>query len=177
MFQENKAVASQNHDNSVSTDNISIPFDWLFGVILTATGLFFSVVWWVRGMSAKVDSNSKAIETILARCVNEHNKMDNWHDKLQEDLRRQFRGDITQSATDICHGFELFAVEMRSDLKRLHEKIDERNEAIAELDKKQEKQGKKLDLLGGEFSSLIAQLRARDINVHVRERDVDRDQD
>lgn len=167
-----KAIANQSHEGKViSTEHLTIPFDWLFGTTLTMTALFFSVIWWVRGMSAKVDNNSRAIEGMLSRCVNEHAKMDNFHDRFQEDLRRQFMGDIAQSATDICHGFELFAVEMRSDLKRLHEKIDERNQAIADLDEKQEKHGKKLELLGTEFAHVVSQLNAKNIEIHYRDRD------
>lgn len=164
-----KAFAGQSHDDNLSTENLSIPFDWIFGTTLTVSALFFSVIWWVRGIKAQVDNNSRSVEIILSRCANEQTKMDNWYDKLQKELRKEFATNIAQSSSDICHGFELFAVEMRANLKRLDEKIDERNASLVAINTKQEKLDRQFDALSSELVSIVNQLQGQHIDIHFRE--------
>lgn len=169
MF-EKPAIADNFHEGQVSTDNISIPFDWLFGTTLTVAALFFSVVWWVRGIKAQVDNNRSDIEQIYVRYEREHDFASSSSRELQDELRRQFRQDITQSASDICHQFELFAVEIRSEIKHLTRKIDERNEAIAKLSDNLDVTNSAVDCLETELDFLVSQLQVRLPDVHIRRR-------
>lgn len=167
MF-ERPALADQTHEGHVSTENLSIPFDWLFGTTLTLAALFFSVVWWVRGIKGQVDNNQAKIEKILECCAREHDLANSSNRDLQDDIRRQFRADIAQSASDICHGFELFAVEIRAEMKSLTGKIDERNAAIADLAAAINQTDKSVAGLNLELDSLVSQLQDQDLNVHIR---------
>jgi len=49
---------------------------------------------------------------------------------FKEEMLRAIKGDIAQSASDICHGFELFAVEQRQNIKDLQKGLEARNNTV-----------------------------------------------
>lgn len=156
------------YDGNVSTDDISIPFPWLAGSLFTSFVLFFTVVWWIRGIKEKVDTNAVTIETMATRCLQDQEKKDAMFNKAQDERRLQFQSDINQSANEVRHGFELLAVEIRSDIRRLQEKIEDRNKDITELGNLTYQQEKRVDTLTKELTSLVSQLNSKNIDVHFR---------
>lgn len=151
FFQSNKAIAIEVPPSSnVSANQISVPLDWVLGSVLGIFALFFSVVWWVRGLSAKVDSNTKLLEELEAQLETEH-KEDQLHRKeMKEEIRLAFKAEITQSASDICHSFELFAMEMRTELRNLSEGLEAKNAEVKRI-------AKRVDRLNVEVGDLLSE--------------------
>jgi hypothetical protein len=145
FFQSNKAIAIEvPPSSSVSANQISVPLDWVLGSVLGIFALFFSVVWWVRGLSAKVDSNTKLLEELEAQLETEHRK------EMKEEIRLAFKAEITQSASDICHSFELFAMEMRTELRNLSEGLEAKNAEVKRI-------AKRVDRLNVEVGDLLSE--------------------
>lgn len=139
----------------VSTNDLTIPFDWLFGTTLTGAALFFSVIWWMRGLSGRVEGNAAAIADLAAQRERDRESAVNFNRGLQQDIKRQFRTDIQQSSDEICHRFELLAVEIRNEIRRLHEKIDDHNSAISILSQDVGDQDKRLDRLETKIANVV----------------------
>jgi hypothetical protein len=81
--------------------------------------------------------------------------------EVRDELRLDLKRDIAESASNICHGFELFAVEIRQNIKILSEKIEARDATVNRL-------SKKVDYLSQEMIGLHRQLGDQGIKVHQR---------
>jgi hypothetical protein len=137
MTPPQKAIATIEAQSArVSTNQITVPLDWLLGSVLGVFVLFFSVVWWVRGLSAKVDSNTKLLEELETQMEKEHKEDQRHRKEMKEEIRLAFKTEISQSASDICHGFELFAMEMRTELHKLSDGLDARNAEVKRIAKR-----------------------------------------
>jgi hypothetical protein len=158
------AAESTKTQTEVSTNQINIPLDVIAGSTLGVFVLFFTVVWWVRGLSAKVEIGEKSLSELGHKFDVRCEEQNKHHKELKEDIRLSFKTEISQSASDICHGFELFAMEIRSELKKLGEGLDARNATVNRL-------GKKVDHLSGEMLAITKQLQGYDIPVHYRQHD------
>ncbi|MBD2653670.1 hypothetical protein H6G45_09240 [Synechocystis sp. FACHB-383] len=146
----------------VSTDDIHIPLPWITGTLLTTTAIFFSIIWWVRGLKSNVDESNKRLD-LLEKKITEGQVLESNHrNELKEDLRISLRRDIAESASDICHGFELFAVENRQNIKQLSEKLESRDKQLEKLDSK-------VEYLADEFAGLIMQLQSQGLGIHSRQ--------
>ena len=163
-FFDNAIAAESQAQQKVSTDQINIPLDVIAGSTLGVFVLFFSVVWWVRGLSAKVEIGERSVNELSHKFDVRREEQNRYQKELKEDIRLSFKTDIAQSASDICHGFELFAMEIRSELKKLGEGLDARNATVNRL-------GKKVDHLSGEMLAITKQLQGYDIPVHYRQHD------
>jgi hypothetical protein len=115
----------------------------------------------VRGLSSNVEKSVKDLDDLEKRIDLEKEKEEVHRKEFKEDIRLAFKTDIAQSASDICHGFELFAVEIRSDLKKLGEGLDARNATVNRL-------GKQVDYLTGEMIGIAKQLQNQGIPIHYR---------
>lgn len=160
-FPQAIATETQPKDAPVSTEQISIPLEWVAGSILTITVTMASFVWWVGKLSAKVESSAEMIEDFEEKLERERSEDKVHRKELKEDLRIAFRTDIAQSATDICHGFELFSLEMRQEIKKLAEGLDARNATVNRL-------GRKVDHISNEMIGMAQQLQSQNISVHYR---------
>lgn len=149
------------HDPKPSAEDLTIPLGWVTGGTLATFGLFFSIVWWVGKLAAKVDATAKSVQSFEEKLEKERVEDINHRKELKNDLRIAFKTDIAQSATDVCHGFELFAIEMRQELKRLSERLGERDATVNRL-------GRKVDHIGNEMLGMVQQLQASGVPVHYR---------
>ena len=149
FFQSNKAIAVQSHEvANISANDIAIPVDWVLGSLIGVFTLFFTVVWWVRGLSAKVDGNTRLLSELQAQFEIEH-KEDKQHRKeMKDEIHLAFKSEIAQSASDICHGFELFSMEMRTELRNLGEGLEAKNAEVRRI-------AKRVDRLNAEVGDLL----------------------
>lgn len=165
-FFESPAIAVtevKGHDQ-VSTNQINVPLELLFGSALSIFILFFTIIWWVRGTSEKVESGGKRLDDLEKKLETERTEDKKERKELKDDLRVALRADIAQSANDICHGFELFSVEMRAELTKLREGLDARNATVNRL-------GKQVHHLNNEFIGLTQQLQNNGMSIHYRKTD------
>lgn len=158
------AIAADSHkpDPNVSTENLQIPFDWLAGTLLTTIVMVVSVIWWLGKLNARVDSNAENLKDLTDKLAQERQDDRDERKMIRKEISEGLKKDIAQSATDICHGFELFAVEIRAEIKKLSEGLDARNATVNHL-------RRKVDYLGSELQGLERQLNAQNIPVHYRE--------
>lgn len=154
---EDHPATRASHGAPESPIQVEVPGDWLFGASLTLATLFFSIIWWVRGLSARVEANSKDVQSIMAKCIREHDVQDNAAANFKHELESQVSKEITQSAATVCHGFEIFAVEIRAGLQRINEKLEERSEDITNLKHGQDKQVKAITSISDRLAILKEQ--------------------
>lgn len=143
---------SQQSDSEAS--DIQMSSDLFFGTVLTVSTIFFSIVWWIRGLSSKVENNTSSINNILGKCIHEHEKLDAFHENFKKDVHSDLKSEVQQSASDICHGFQVFAVEIRSDLKQINEKLDVYGKQIVSIEHTQEIQGTAIERIGNKMDAL-----------------------
>jgi hypothetical protein len=158
------ATEAQQKSNPVSTEQISIPLGWVAGSALTIAVTLASFVWWVGKLSAKVDTSAEMIGDFEAKLERERSEDKAHRKELKDDLRIAFRTDIAQSASDICHGFELFSLEMRQQMNQLSERLEARDATVNRL-------GKKVDHIGNEMIGFAQQLQNQNIAIHYRRSD------
>lgn len=160
MFFES-AKAETTNPHPVSTEQIQIPLAWITGSTLAIFAMFFSVVWWVRGVKGAVDDSKKRLDQFerkMELCQAAENRQ---RIEVRDELRLDLKRDIAESASNICHGFELFAVEIRQNIKILSEKIEARDATVNRL-------SKKVDYLSEEMFGISRQLSDQGIKVHHR---------
>jgi len=162
-FFEPPAIVAQETQKPapVSTEQINVPLDWIAGSVLGTLVLFFSVVSWVRGLSAKVENSAEILGELEKKLERERQDDQRQRKDMKNEIRESFKSDIAQSASDICHGFELFAMEMRGELKKLRENLDDRNATVNRL-------GKKVDHITAEMIGMAQQLQNQNIPIHYR---------
>jgi len=165
IFQPPAIAAQETQKHApISTEQINVPLGWITGSILGTFVLFFSVVWWVRGLSAKVENSAEILGDLEKKLERERQDDQRQRKDMKNEIRESFRSDIAQSASDICHGFELFAMEMRAELKKLGEGLDARNATVNRL-------GKKVNHIAGEMIGITKQLQNQNIPIHYRRDD------
>jgi hypothetical protein len=135
---------------------------WVTGTLLTTAAIFFSIVWWVRGLKSNVDESNRRLDLLEQKIIDFQLSESKSRLELKDDLRISLRRDIAESASDICHGFELFAVENRQQIKELAEKLESRDKQLEKLDTK-------VEYLADEFAGLLVQLRSQGLGVHSRQ--------
>lgn len=145
------AADNQKDDPNVSTSDLQIPFDWLAGTLLTVVVMLASGIWWLGKLNARVDSNAENLKELTDKVSKE-----------RQDDREGLKKDIAQSASEICHKFELFAVQISADIKKLGEGLDARNATVNEL-------RHKVNYVNSELRGLERQLQAQNIPIHYRE--------
>lgn len=128
--------------------------DWILGGVLTSLTLFFSIVWWVRGLSSRVENNSNDIKAIAENCLQKRKDIAQREKEKRDEVSHNLREEIKQSASNICHGFELFAVEMRNDLKQINTKLDLYGDQIIKIENVQNIQGAAIEKIGNKMDSL-----------------------
>ena len=165
-------TSHQNNDHINATD-IQIPLAWLTGSAVMLLTLFFSITWWIRGLKSTIDQQAETIKEIdmFSKmqpdiCAAHEAQMEKNTATQISSVSAGLKKDIAQSASDICHGFELFAVEIRQRLTNIEEKMVYRDEKIEDIKKKYHS-------LGKELFSVVRQLQNQDINIHRREEDTD----
>ena len=162
-FFESLAIATETQDSkSVSTEEISIPLEWVTGSLLTVIVAIVSFVWWVGKLSAKVESSGKMIEEFHAKSEKERDENKNYRKELKEDLQDSFRVDITQSTTDICHRFELFAMDFKQQIKELSDGLVDRDLTVNRL-------GKKVDQISNKMIEVEKQIQNQDLAAYYRQ--------
>lgn len=158
----------------INSSDIHIPLQWLTASGIGFLTLFFSVTWWIKGLKSTIDSQSTELEEIESfaktqpeRCAAHKIQMEKATENQVEKLNLDIKKDIAQSSSNICHSFELFAVEIRQRLNGIEEKMLFKDEKIEELKKK-------YSHLNKEFYFFIEQLQRNKIDVHRREYEEDR---
>lgn len=98
----------------VSHEQIMVPLSsWLTGSAIMLMIALGGIVWRMAIQKSRIDANAEAIKELKES-----------RDKFKDELRLSFKQDIASSANDICHGFELFAVEIRGTINTLKNEID-----------------------------------------------------
>lgn len=68
MFSQSvKAETTKPH--TISSEQIQVPLAWITGSLLATMAMFFSVVWWVRGVKSMVDESKKRLDQLDRKSV------------------------------------------------------------------------------------------------------------
>jgi hypothetical protein len=157
-----KAIATEAHESKpVSTEEISIPLEWVTGGGLTALIALIGFVWWMGKLAAKVDKSAGMVEDFEAKLERERTEDKAHRKELKEDLQSAFRRDIADSANNITNELKLFAVEIRQNIRNLSEKLEGRDATVNRL-------GKKVDHFGSQMIDMAQQLNSSGVPVHYR---------
>lgn len=165
-------TSHQNNDHIDATD-IQIPLSWITGSSIMLLTLFFSITWWIRGLKSTIDQQAETLKEVSTcskmqsdKCAAHKAQMDRDTATQISSVSASLKKDIAQSASNICHNFELFAVEIRQHLTNIEDKMAYRDEKIEDLNRK-------YNSLGKELFSVVRQLQNQNINIHRREEDTD----
>lgn len=157
-----KATATETHQSkSVSTEEITIPLEWVAVSGLTTLISLIGFVWWIGKLAAKVDKSAGMIEDFETKLERERTEDKAHRKELKDDLQSAFRRDIADSANNITNELKLFAVEIRQNISRLSEKLEGRDATVNRL-------GKKVDHFSSQIIDMAQQLNSNGVPVHYR---------
>lgn len=155
------ATETQQKPNPVSTEEISIPLEWITGSTLAVAAALVSLVWWAGQLSAKVNASAESIKELEEKIENDKKDMKEHQKDLRDEIRKNFKTDLIQSENTISHSLELFMLEVRSEFKKISEALDIRNATVHRL-------GKKVDHISNEMFGMVQQLQNNGVPVHYR---------
>lgn len=114
------ATIEQPSHSSVSYDAVTMPAIAALGGMLILSGFLVKALWMLSVEKNRIDNNEKAIAAIQE----EKKKDDQMRSQLREEVKEAFKADIASSAFEICHRFEVFAVEIRASIDSLKKEMD-----------------------------------------------------
>lgn len=165
-------TSHQNNDHINATD-IQIPLAWMAGSSIMLLTLFFSIIWWIRGLKSTIDQQDQSIKDLESYVKLQPHRWSIFEEQIEKNSSRQIslvndslRKDIAESANNICHTLELFTIEIKQRLTNIEDKMAYRDEKIEDLNRK-------YNSLGKELFSVVRQLQNQNINIHRREEDTD----
>jgi len=98
--------------------------------LLVFAGSVGGILWKIAEQKNRVDNNASAIAALQ-----KEKESDADHEaKFKEELMRATKAEIASSASDVCHGFELFAVEVRGSIASLKEKLNDLGDKLCQKD-------------------------------------------
>jgi hypothetical protein len=154
----------QKADDHVTPDDIQLPLTWITGGLLATLLLGFTIIWWVSRLKFSLEEAQKRLDNYEKQVMCVQSQEQNQRIELRDGLRADLRRDIAESALKITSKLELFALEIRQNIRSLSEKLEGRDATV-------NRQGQKIEHIHNEMIGMAKQLQNQNIAIHYRRGD------